>query len=70
MRNNQDQTVALDANDSFGEKGALFAYYTYEDGEYQQIGRSHNPFVPNSAFSESRNWEVLNENIGNRRELE
>jgi MtrB/PioB family decaheme-associated outer membrane protein len=65
LRNSRNQTIAVDANYSFGETGALFAYYTYEDGEYEQIGRSHNPFVPNSAFSESRNWEVLNENIGN-----
>ncbi len=65
LRNSQNQTVAVDANYSFGESGVLYAYYNYEDGEFQQIGRTHNPFVPNSAFSEGRNWEVLNENTGN-----
>jgi MtrB/PioB family decaheme-associated outer membrane protein len=65
LRNNQNQTVAVDANYSLGENGTIFAYYTHEDGESQQIGRSYNPFIPNAAFSINRNWEVLNENIGN-----
>jgi len=58
LKESMNQDITLDLSYSPSEKTNLYSYYTFDEGQGEQIGRSHNFFVPGASSDPTRNWQA------------
>ena len=58
LKESINQDVTLDLSYSPSETVNYYTYYTFDQGQAEQIGRSHNFFVPGASSDPTRNWQA------------
>jgi len=58
LKESMNQDITLDLNYSPNEQSNFYSYYTFAEGQSEQLGRSHNFFVPGASSDPTRNWQA------------
>jgi MtrB/PioB family decaheme-associated outer membrane protein len=58
LKESMNQDITLDLSYSPSETTNLYSYYTFDEGQSEQIGRAHNFFVPGASSDPTRNWQA------------
>ncbi len=58
LTESMNQNITFDLSYSPNETMNLYTYYTFDEWQSGQIGRSHSFFVPGSSSDSSRNWQA------------